>query len=74
MDGHGSKWTIIRLKVDGPIESKVKRGRSKDVKVDGPKTSKSTVETPHRTTWSEDRPALVRGSLLSRVIVGGQVV
>ena len=31
-----SKWTVIRLKVDGPDESKDKSGRYKNVKVDGP--------------------------------------
>ena len=30
-----SKWTVIRLKVDGPDESKDKSGRYKNDKVDG---------------------------------------
>ena len=36
MDGHGSKWAVIRLKVDFPDESKDKSERSRSVKVDGP--------------------------------------
>ena len=36
MDGHRSKWTVIRLKVDFPNESKDKSERSGSVKVDGP--------------------------------------
>ena len=36
MDGHGSKWAVIRLKVDLPNESKDKSERSRSVKVDGP--------------------------------------
>ena len=43
VNGYRSKWTNIRLKMDSPNESKDKRGRSKDVKVDGPKTSKWTA-------------------------------
>ena len=37
MNGQGSKWTVIRLKVNGPDESKDKSVRSKSVKVDGPR-------------------------------------
>ena len=40
-DGHESKWTIIRLEVDGSYESKDKRGRSRNVKVNGLNTFKS---------------------------------
>ena len=36
VDGHGSKWAVIRLKVDFPDESKDKSERSRSVKVDGP--------------------------------------
>ena len=44
MDGHGSKWAVIRLKVDGPLEkSKGRSGRSKSAKVDGPEAIKWTV-------------------------------
>ena len=46
VDGHGSKWAVIRLKVDGPLEkSKGRSGRSKSVKVDGPKVPKWTVKS-----------------------------
>ena len=42
--GHGSKWAVIRLKVDGPLENrrvevngpKVPNWTVKSVKVDGP--------------------------------------
>ena len=34
--GHGSKWTVLQLKVDRPHESKDKSGRSINVKVDDP--------------------------------------
>ena len=44
MDGHGSKWmdigllwTVIRLKVNGPDESKDKSERYKSVTMDDPK-------------------------------------
>ena len=38
MDGHGSMWTVIRLKVDGPLdESKGRSGRSESVKGAGQK-------------------------------------
>ena len=35
-----SKWTVIRLKVDGPDESNNKSRRSGSLKVDGPKICK----------------------------------
>ena len=40
VNGNGSKWTAIRLKVDGPDESKYKSGRSRCMKMDGLKVSK----------------------------------
>ena len=43
MDDHGSKCTVIRLKVDGLDESKDKSGLSKNIKVDSPKVLKYTV-------------------------------
>ena len=43
VDRHGSKWTVVRLKVDGPDKSKDKSRRPKKVKVDGLKVSKWTV-------------------------------
>ena len=45
VNGHGSKKTVIRLKVDGPLdESKNRSGRFKSVKADGPTVSKWTVK------------------------------
>jgi len=35
VNSHRSKWTVIRLKVVSPDESKDKTGRSKGVNVDG---------------------------------------
>ena len=36
MDGNGSTWTVIRLKMDFLNESRDKSERSRSVKVDGP--------------------------------------
>ena len=43
VDGLWSKWTVVRLKVDGPDKSKDKSRRPKKVKVDGLKVSNWTV-------------------------------
>ena len=43
LDGHGSKWTVIWLKMDGPSGKNWTIWRSRRVKVDGLKMSKWTV-------------------------------
>ena len=64
MDGNGSKWTVIWLKVDFLLdESKGRSGRSKSVKVDGPEVTNWTVlkcQTGRSESVKVDGPQIFR--------------